>query len=58
MRALAFDVEKNLRAPLLGIRYAAERLGEPFLEPYVAMRTGDTSAKDRQSLIAAAARTC
>jgi ATP-dependent helicase Lhr and Lhr-like helicase len=51
LRALAFDVEKNLRAPLMGIGLAAERLGEAYIEPYVAMRTGDTSAKDRQALI-------
>ena len=51
LRALAFDVEKNLRTPLLGIRYAAERLEVPFIEPVVAMRTGDTSATDRQALI-------
>ncbi|MCU1395396.1 MAG: box helicase [Ilumatobacteraceae bacterium] len=51
LRALAFDVEKNLRAPLMGIQLAAERLGEPFVQPVVAMRTGDTSAKDRQALI-------
>ena len=51
LRALAFDVEKNLRAPLMGIKLAAERLGEPFVEPVVAMRTGDTSPKDRQALV-------
>ncbi len=51
LRALAFDIEKNLRAPLMGIGLAAERLGESYVEPYVAMRTGDTSAKDRQMLI-------
>ncbi|MEY4231644.1 MAG: hypothetical protein RLZZ362_2493, partial [Actinomycetota bacterium] len=51
LRALAFDVEKNLRSPLMGIGLAAERLGEAFVEPVVAMRTGDTSAKDRQALI-------
>ena len=51
LRALAFDVEKNLRAPLMGIRLAAERLGVGFVEPVVAMRTGDTSAKDRQVLV-------
>jgi ATP-dependent Lhr-like helicase len=51
LRALAFDVEKNLRAPLKGIELAAERLGEPFVQPTIAMRTGDTSAKDRQALI-------
>ncbi len=50
LRALAFDVEKNLRSPLMGIRLAAERLDVPFVEPTVAMRTGDTSAKDRQAL--------
>jgi len=50
LRALAFDVEKNLRAPLAGIGLAAERLGVPFNEPVVAMRTGDTPAKERQQL--------
>ena len=30
LRALAVDVEKNLRAPLAGIRHAAERLAEPL----------------------------
>ncbi|MFN5841133.1 MAG: DEAD/DEAH box helicase, partial [Acidimicrobiaceae bacterium] len=50
LRALAFDVEKNLRAPLAGIGLAAERLGVPFNEPVVAMRTGDTSVKERQQL--------
>ncbi|MEO5901277.1 MAG: DEAD/DEAH box helicase, partial [Ilumatobacteraceae bacterium] len=50
LRALAFDVEKNLRAPLMGIGLAAERLGVPFHAPSVAMRTGDTSPKDRQAL--------
>ena len=33
LRALAFDIEKNLRAPLTGIELAAERLGEPFVAP-------------------------
>ena len=51
LRALAFDVEKNLRAPIVGIRHAAERLGVPFREPSVAMRTGDTSARDRQRML-------
>src|SRR5262245_50685423 len=50
LRALAFDVEKNLRSPLMGIRLAAERMNVPFLEPTVAMRTGDTSSRDRQAL--------
>ena len=51
LRALAFDVEKNLRAPMMGIGLAAERLDVPFHQPTVAMRTGDTSSRDRQALI-------
>jgi len=51
LRALAFDIEKNLRAPLKGIEFAAERLGESFVVPEVGMRTGDTPANDRQKLI-------
>src|SRR5437773_583200 len=47
MKALAVDVERNLRAPIAGIGHAAERLGLPFREPTVAIRTGDTPAKDR-----------
>ena len=50
LRALAFDVEKNLRSPLAGIALASERLGIEFHEPVVAMRTGDTPARERQAL--------
>ncbi len=50
LRALAVDVEKNLRAPLTGIRLAAERIGADVREPVVGMRTGDTSAADRRAL--------
>ncbi len=51
LRALAFDVEKNLRSPLLGVNLAAERLGIALRMPTVAMRTGDTPSKERQALI-------
>ena len=53
LRALAFDIEKNLRAPLVGIRLAADRLGlgEHYVEPVVGMRTGDTSSRDRAALV-------
>ncbi|MEX2292954.1 MAG: DEAD/DEAH box helicase [Acidimicrobiales bacterium] len=51
LRALAVDVEKNLRSPLQGIRLAAERLGVPYTEPTVGMRTGDTAADDRRRLV-------
>ncbi len=51
LRALAVDVEKNLRAPLMGIGLAAERLGLEFHAPSVGMRTGDTAADERRRLI-------
>ncbi|MEX2393341.1 MAG: DEAD/DEAH box helicase, partial [Actinomycetota bacterium] len=50
LRALAVDVEKNLRAPILGIRLAAERLGGDIHEPAVAIRTGDTTQRERAAL--------
>ncbi len=47
LKALAVDVERNLRAPLAGIaRVAAER-GEAFTAPSIAIRTGDTPARER-----------
>jgi ATP-dependent Lhr-like helicase len=50
LRALAVDVEKNLRAPIAGIKLAAERLGIDIHEPSVAIRTGDTEAAERRAL--------
>ncbi|HVJ98967.1 MAG TPA: helicase-related protein, partial [Acidimicrobiia bacterium] len=44
-------VEKNLRAPLAGITLAAERTGESFAVPTVAMRTGDSTDKERRQLV-------
>ncbi len=51
LRALAVDVEKNLRSPLRGITLAAERLGQQVHVPTVAMRTGDTPADERRKLV-------
>ncbi|HZR15142.1 MAG TPA: DEAD/DEAH box helicase, partial [Acidimicrobiia bacterium] len=51
LKALAVDVEKNLRAPLAGIRLAAERSGTRLSDVTVAMRTGDTPSPERQSLL-------
>ncbi len=51
LRALAVDVEKNLRAPLHGIQLAAERLGTTVYVPTVGVRTGDTSADERRRLV-------
>ena len=49
LKALAVDVERNLRAPLTGIRHAAARLGLPVPDITVGMRTGDTPADERRS---------
>src|SRR3954468_24458887 len=48
LKALAVDVERNLRAPLTGIRQASGRLGLPPPEITVGMRTGDTPADERR----------
>src|SRR5690242_19612762 len=48
LKALAVDVERNLRAPLAGIRQAAARLGLPEPDVTVAMRSGDTPADERR----------
>jgi ATP-dependent Lhr-like helicase len=51
MKALAYDIERNLRAPLIGIRNAAGRLGLDGLpEVVTAMRTGDTPADERRRM--------
>jgi ATP-dependent Lhr-like helicase len=47
IKALAVDVERNLRAPLVGIAQAAKRMGVQFHEPQVAVRTGDTPPAER-----------
>ncbi len=47
IKALAVDVERNLRAPLVGIAQAAQRGGHDFHVPTVAIRTGDTPAAER-----------
>jgi ATP-dependent Lhr-like helicase len=52
LRALAVDVEKNLRAPLAGIRHATERAGGTLPhEPTVGIRTGDTPAAERRHML-------
>jgi ATP-dependent Lhr-like helicase len=50
LRALNNDVEKNLRAPLAGIRAAAAAGGLALPEVRVAVRTGDTLAAQRQAM--------
>ncbi|HEX6161761.1 MAG TPA: DEAD/DEAH box helicase, partial [Vicinamibacterales bacterium] len=47
LKALAVDVERNLRAPLAGISNVAAGKGMPFHSPVIAVRTGDTPASER-----------
>jgi ATP-dependent helicase Lhr and Lhr-like helicase len=47
LKALAVDVERNLRSPLAGIANMARRRGVPFYEPLISVRTGDTSQRER-----------
>ncbi|HEY4228837.1 MAG TPA: DEAD/DEAH box helicase, partial [Thermoanaerobaculia bacterium] len=47
LKALAVDVERNLRAPIAGVAATAERLGVPFRLPTVAIRSGDTPQAER-----------
>lgn len=49
LKALVYDVERNLRAPLTGILRTAERLGEPARSLRVDMRTGDTPQAERRA---------
>ena len=48
LKALVYDVERNLRAPIAGVRRTAERLGQTVRLPRVDVRTGDTSQRDRR----------
>ena len=50
LRALNNDIEKNLRAPLAGIRATAAARGLDLPEIRVAVRTGDTLAAQRQAM--------
>jgi ATP-dependent Lhr-like helicase len=48
LKALTYDVERNLRAPLAGIALAGARLGKPVRAVSVASRTGDTPTEERR----------
>ena len=51
LRALAVDVERNLRAPLAGIARTAARRGDAVHLPTVGIRTGDTPANERTRML-------
>ncbi|WP_405920273.1 ATP-dependent helicase [Streptomyces longwoodensis] len=50
LKALAVDVERNLRSPLTGIRQESVRLGLPEPEVKVGIRSGDTPPAERRAL--------
>jgi len=47
LKALAVDVERNLRSPLAGMANMARRRGVEFHEPTISVRTGDTPQRER-----------
>lgn len=51
MKALAYDVERNLRRPLRGIEAAAARIGMPLSPITTSMRTGDTPQAERRAML-------
>ncbi|HJE57295.1 MAG TPA: DEAD/DEAH box helicase [Nocardiopsis listeri] len=50
LKALAVDVERNLRRPLAGITDAAAAAGQEVSPVTVGVRTGDTPARERRRL--------
>jgi len=50
LKALAVDVERNLRSPLVGIGHAADRLGQTMSAISVGVRSGDTTAQERRAI--------
>ncbi|MBC7589502.1 MAG: DEAD/DEAH box helicase [Salinibacterium sp.] len=50
LKALGVDVERNLRAPLVGVTQTARRLGLPAPDVTVGVRSGDTTPGDRRLL--------
>ena len=47
LKALAVDVERNLRVPLAGIAEMARAKGVVYREPTISVRTGDTPQRER-----------
>jgi ATP-dependent Lhr-like helicase len=47
LKALAVDVERNLRSPLAGIANMARKRDVHFREPTISVRTGDTPQRER-----------
>ena len=47
LKALAVDIERNLRSPLTGIAHRASARGDEITLPVIAVRSGDTPARER-----------
>jgi ATP-dependent helicase Lhr and Lhr-like helicase len=47
LKALAVDIERNLRTPIAGINRVAAARGDALHVPSIAIRTGDTPASER-----------
>ncbi len=50
LKALGVDIDRNLRAPIAGLRAAAEREGVDAAPPTVAIRSGDTPPEERRQI--------
>ncbi len=48
LKALVYDIDRNLRVPLAGIQRTAQGLEQQIRLPRVDVRTGDTSSADRR----------
>lgn len=51
LKALGVDVDRNLRAPIAGLRAFAERSEVPHHVPSVAVRSGDTTQRERARIL-------
>ncbi|HEV2637834.1 MAG TPA: DEAD/DEAH box helicase [Actinocrinis sp.] len=51
LKALGVDVERNLRAPLAGLRQEARRAGLAEPEVLIGLRTGDTPQAERRKFL-------
>src|SRR5688572_28307063 len=48
LKALVYDIERNLRTPLAGIASAASALQQSIIPPRIDVRTGDTTQEARR----------
>ncbi len=51
LKALTYDVARNLRSPLAGIAAEARRMGIDIPEIRIGTRTGDTPAEERRTMV-------